>query len=283
MPNIINGKEISGNIKDSVKQQVADLKNKGCSVCLAVVIVGDDPASRVYVNNKKKACEYCGIRSEEYALPRQTRQEELLGLIDELNSRKDVNGILVQMPLPRHLDEKSVIERISPDKDVDAFHPVNVGRIMIGDYSLAPCTPAGVMEMLKSCSIEVEGKNCVVIGRSNIVGKPMAMLLLHANATVTVCHSRTRNLKDVCAGADILISAVGRAGFVTPDMVKSGAVVIDVGMNRNENGKLCGDVDYDAVAEKCSFITPVPGGVGPMTIAMLMKNTVEAWRIQNEN
>ena len=187
------------------------------------------------------------------------------------------------MPLPRHLDEKSVIERISPEKDVDAFHPVNVGRIMIGDYSLAPCTPAGVMEMLKSCSIEVEGKNCVVIGRSNIVGKPMAMLLLHANATVTVCHSRTRNLKDVCAGADILISAVGRAGFVTPDMVKSGAVVIDVGMNRNENGKLCGDVDYDAVAEKCSFITPVPGGVGPMTIAMLMKNTVEAWRIQNEN
>lgn len=283
MPNIINGKEISGNIKDSVKQQVTDLKNKGCSVCLAVVIVGDDPASRVYVNNKKKACEYCGIRSEEYALPQQTSQEELLGLIDELNSRKDVNGILVQMPLPRHLDEKSVIERISPEKDVDAFHPVNVGRIMIGDYSLAPCTPAGVMEMLKSCNIEVEGKNCVVIGRSNIVGKPMAMLLLHANATVTVCHSRTRNLKDVCAGADILISAVGRAGFVTPDMVKSGAVVIDVGMNRNENGKLCGDVDYDAVAEKCSFITPVPGGVGPMTIAMLMKNTVEAWRIQNEN
>ena len=283
MPNIINGKEISGNIKDSVKQQVTDLKNKGCSVCLAVVIVGDDPASRVYVNNKKKACEYCGIRSEEYALPQQTRQEELLGLIDELNSRKDVNGILVQMPLPRHLDEKSVIERISPDKDVDAFHPANVGRIMIGDYSLAPCTPAGVMEMLKSCSIEVEGKNCVVIGRSNIVGKPMAMLLLHANATVTVCHSKTKDLAAVCSGADILISAVGKAGFVTPDMVKPGAVVIDVGMNRNENGKLCGDVDYDAVAGKCSFITPVPGGVGPMTIAMLIKNTVEAWRIQNEN
>ncbi len=279
--NIIDGKAISAKTKEELKLEVAALKEKGVSVGLAVIIVGDDPASRVYVNNKKKACELLGIYSEEYALPAETDMDSLLGLISELNGRSDINGILCQLPLPRHLDEKAVINAISPEKDVDAFHPVNVGKIMIGDFDFLPCTPAGVMRLLDESGVEIEGKNCVVIGRSNIVGKPMSMLLLHRNATVTICHSRTQNLKDVTSKADILVAAVGRANFVTPDMVKEGAVVIDVGINRLDNGKLCGDVDFDNVCEKCSFITPVPGGAGPMTIAMLMANTVTAAKKQN--
>ena len=279
--NIIDGKAISAKTKEELRLEVAALKEKGVSVGLAVIIVGDDPASRVYVNNKKKACELLGIYSEEYALPAETTMEQLLGLIDELNTRKDINGILCQLPLPRHLDEKAVINAISPEKDVDAFHPVNVGKIMIGDFDFLPCTPAGVMRLLDESGIEIEGKECVVIGRSNIVGKPMSMLLLHRNATVTICHSRTKNLSEVTKKADILVAAVGRANFVTADMVKEGAVVIDVAINRLESGKLCGDVDFDAVAEKCSHITPVPGGAGPMTIAMLMANTVTAAKKQN--
>ena len=245
------------------------------------MIVGDDPASRVYVNNKKKACEAVGFKSEEYALPASTTQEELLALVDTLNSKEDINGILVQLPLPKHLDDKAVIASIDPKKDVDAFHAVNVGKIMLGEYDFLPCTPAGVMEMLHAYEIPVEGKECVVIGRSNIVGKPMGMLLLHENGTVTICHSRTKNLAEVCRRADILVAAVGIPKFVKADMVKDGAVVIDVGMDRDENGKLCGDVDFENVKEKCSFITPVPGGVGPMTIATLMKNTLKACRMQN--
>lgn len=246
-----------------------------------MVIVGNDSASRVYVNNKKKACEAVGFKSEEYALPEQTTQEELLSLVNTLNDKPDINGILVQLPLPKHLDDKAVIEAINPEKDVDAFHAVNVGKIMLGEYDFLPCTPAGVMEMLHSYDISVSGKNCVVIGRSNIVGKPMAMLLLHENGTVTICHSRTKNLAEVCSQADILVAAVGKPKFVTADMVKEGAVVIDVGMDRDENGKLCGDVDFENVKDKCSFITPVPGGVGPMTIATLMKNTLKAAKLQN--
>lgn len=278
---IIDGKAISAKTKEELKTEVASLKDKGISVGLAVIIVGDDPASRVYVNNKKKACEFLGIYSEEYALPKETDMESLLGLIKELNGRKDINGILCQLPLPKHLDEKAVINAISPEKDVDAFHPVNVGKIMIGDFDFLPCTPAGVMRLLDESGVEIEGKNCVVIGRSNIVGKPMSMLLLHRNATVTICHSKTKNLREVTNKADILVAAVGRANFVTSDMVKEGAVVIDVGMNRPADGKLCGDVDFAAVSEKCSYITPVPGGVGPMTIAMLMTNTVTAAKKQN--
>lgn len=279
--NIIDGKAISAKTKEELRLEVAALKEKGVSVGLAVIIVGDDPASRVYVNNKKKACEMLGIYSEEYALPAETDMENLLGLIEELNSRSDINGILCQLPLPRHLDEKAVINAISPEKDVDAFHPVNVGKIMIGDFDFLPCTPAGVMRLLDESGVEIEGKNCVVIGRSNIVGKPMSMLLLHRNATVTICHSKTQNLSEVTSKADILVAAVGRANFVTPDMVKEGATVIDVGINRLENGKLCGDVDFEAVKDKCSNITPVPGGAGPMTIAMLMANTVTAAKKQN--
>ncbi len=278
---IIDGKKVSADVKAEVAREVEQLKNKGISTTLAVIIVGDDPASRTYVNNKKKACEQCGIISEEYALPAETTQKELLALVNELNSREDVNGILCQLPLPRHLDSEVVIEAISPKKDVDAFHAVNVGKIMIGSYDFLPCTPAGVMEMLASENIEIEGKNCVVIGRSNIVGKPMSMLLLHKNATVTICHSRTKNLAEVTSKADILVAAVGKAKFVKADMVKEGAVVIDVGMNRDENGKLCGDVDFAEVEPKASAITPVPGGVGPMTIAMLMKNTLKAVKLQN--
>ena len=281
MYKIIDGKLVSQSVKDDVKAQVAALKEQGVEVTLAVIIVGDDPASRVYVNNKKKACEYVGFKSLEYALPAETTQEELMALVDELNNRADVNGILCQLPLPKHLDEKAVIEAISPLKDVDAFHAVNVGKIMIGDYDFLPCTPAGVMEMLSYYDIDVTGKNCVVIGRSNIVGKPMAMLLLHKNGTVTITHSRTVDLKNVTNKADILVAAIGKAKFVGEDMVKDGAVVIDVGMNRDENGKLCGDVDFDTVAPKCSYITPVPGGVGPMTIAMPMKNTLKACKIPN--
>ncbi len=280
MSKIIDGKIISASVKERVKAEVQELNKKGISVGLAVIIVGEDPASKVYVANKKKACEALGIISEEYALPESTTNEELLALINELNHKETINGILCQLPLPRHLDEKLIINSIDPEKDVDAFHPTNVGKIMIGDYYFLPCTPAGVMEMLAFEGIEVEGKNCVVIGRSNIVGKPMNMLLLHKNGTVTVCHSKTKNLKEICKNADILVAAVGRPKFVTADMVKDGAVVIDVGINRVD-GKLCGDVDYENVAPRTSAITPVPGGVGPMTIAMLMQNTLTAAKKQN--
>lgn len=279
---IIDGKKVSAQVKQEVKNETELLKKEySITPGLAVVIVGDDPASRVYVNNKKKACELVGFHSEEYALSAETTQEELLSLVKELNEKKDINGILVQLPLPKHLDDKAVIEAINPLKDVDAFHAVNVGKIMLGEYDFLPCTPAGVMEMLHYYNIEVSGKNCVVIGRSNIVGKPMGMLLLHENGTVTICHSRTKNLAEVCSRADILVAAVGKPKFVTADMVKEGAVVIDVGMDRDENGKLCGDVDFENVKDKCSYITPVPGGVGPMTIATLMKNTIKAAKIQN--
>lgn len=281
MAKIIDGKAVSQFVKDEVKKEVSALGEKGVSVGLAVIIVGNDPASRTYVNNKKKACEATGIISEEYALPEDTTMDELLALIKELNAKKSINGILCQLPLPKHLDEKAVIENINPIKDVDAFHAVNTGHIMIGDYSFLPCTPAGIMEMLKYYNIEIEGKECVVIGRSNIVGKPMAMLLLQKNGTVTICHSRTKNLKEVTSRADILVAAVGVPYFVTADMVKDGAVVIDVGMDRNKEGKLCGDVDFAEVEKKASYITPVPGGVGPMTIATLMKNTVTAAKLQN--
>lgn len=281
MAKIIDGKAISAAVLADVAAEVKELKEKGIVPGLAVIIVGDDPASRVYVNNKKKACANAGIYSEEFALPADTTQDELLALVASLNGRSDINGILCQLPLPAHIDDKAVIAAISPMKDVDAFHAANVGHIMIGDYNFLPCTPAGVMELLQRSGVEVAGKSCVVIGRSNIVGKPMAMLLLHANGTVTICHSRTRNLKEVCAGADILVAAVGKPKFVTADMVKPGAAVIDVGMDRDENGKLCGDVDYDAVFPVAGCITPVPGGVGPMTIAMLMKNTLMAAKLQN--
>ena len=281
MYTLIDGKSVSAKVKEEAKAEVSALNEQGIEVALAVIIVGNDPASKVYVGNKKKACEVCGIRSVEYALSEETTQEELLSLIDKLNNDKAINGILCQLPLPKHLDEVAVIERISSKKEVDCFSNVNVGKLWTGDYTFKPCTPAGVMELLKAYDIDVEGKNCVVIGRSNIVGKPMAALLLEKNATVTVCHSRTRNLKEVCALADLIVAAVGRAGFVTADMVKDGAVVIDVGINRNENGKLCGDVDFENVKEKASFITPVPGGCGPMTIAVLMQNTVSAAKKQN--
>ncbi len=276
MAQIINGKEISAATREDIALEVAQLKRQGITPGLAVILVGDDPASRVYVNNKKKACEQLGMYSEEYTLAADTSMEDLLKLICELNSRDEIHGILCQLPLPKHLDEKQVIDAISPEKDVDAFHPVNVGGIMIGDYSFLPCTPAGVMEMLRRSNIDVAGKHCVVIGRSNIVGKPMAMLLLHANATVTICHSRTQNLKEICRTADVLVASVGRANFVAADMVKEGAVVIDVGINRTADGKLCGDVDFAAVEPIASAITPVPGGVGPMTITMLMQNTLTA-------
>ncbi len=278
---IIDGKKVSSTVKEDVKAETKKLKEQGIVPGLAVILVGDDPASRVYVNNKKKACEYVGFKSEEFALPADTSQTELLKLVDELNKREDINGILCQLPLPKGLDENAVIEAISPLKDVDAFHKQNVGRIMIGDYDFLPCTPAGIMEMLRAYDISVDGKKCVVIGRSNIVGKPMSMLLLHENGTVTICHSHTKNLKEITSDADILVAAVGKAKFVKEDMVKDGAVVIDVGMNRDEKGKLCGDVDFDNVKDKCSYITPVPGGVGPMTIATLMKNTLKAAKLQN--
>lgn len=278
---ILDGKAVSAKVKEEVKEEVEALKKQGVSVGLAVIIVGNNPASRTYVNNKKKACEAAGIVSEEYALPEETTQEELLALVEELNHKDSINGILCQLPLPKHLDEEAVIAAISEKKDVDAFSAVNVGHIMIGDYTFLPCTPAGIMEILRHYNIDVAGKECVVIGRSNIVGKPMAMLLLHQNGTVTICHSKTKNLKDVTSRADILVAAVGIPHFVTADMVKEGAVVIDVGMDRDENGKLCGDVDFAAVEPKASYITPVPGGVGPMTIATLLKNTVTAAKQQN--
>ncbi|WP_297130051.1 bifunctional methylenetetrahydrofolate dehydrogenase/methenyltetrahydrofolate cyclohydrolase FolD [uncultured Eubacterium sp.] len=279
--NIIDGKAVSKKVKEDVKAECEQLKAKGVTPGLAVIIVGDDPASQVYVHNKEVACEACGFYSVKYALPAETTQEELNALVDKLNKDDKINGILCQLPLPSHLDDKEVINRIDPLKDVDAFHPVNVGAIMIGDYNYLPCTPAGVMELIHSTGVDVSGKKAVVIGRSNIVGKPMAMLLLHENATVEITHSRTRDLAEITKGADILVAAIGKAKFVKADMVKDGAVVIDVGMNRDENGKLCGDVDFENVKDKCSFITPVPGGVGPMTIAMLMKNTLTAAKIQN--
>ena len=281
MAQIIDGKAVSAAVKAEVAEETAKLRDeKGLKVGLAVVIVGNDPASRVYVNNKKKACEAVGFQSYEYALEESTTQEQLLDLVNVLNRDDRVNGILVQLPLPKHIDEKAVINAISPDKDVDAFHPINVGKIMIGEYSFLPCTPAGVMRLIESTGTDITGKQCVVIGRSNIVGKPQAMLLLQKNGTVTICHSKTKNLKEICLGADILVVAIGRANFVTGDMIKEGAVVIDVGMNRLENGKLCGDVEFESTEKKASFITPVPGGVGPMTIAMLMKNTLTAAKQQ---
>lgn len=274
---LLDGKLTSAKVKEEVAAKIAAACADGkAPPCLAVVIVGDNPASKVYVANKKKACEAVGIRSLSYELPGETTQDELLTLVDRLNGDADVNGILVQLPLPRHIDEQTVIERISPDKDVDAFHPSNVGRIMLGLDGFAPCTPAGIMRLLAEYGISAAGKNCVVVGRSNIVGKPMAMLLLHQHGTVTICHSRTADLPSVTRRADILVVAVGRAKFVTADMVKPGAVVIDVGMNRDENGKLCGDVDFAEVSEVAGAITPVPGGVGPMTITMLMRNTITA-------
>lgn len=281
MAKIIDGKAVSAKVKEQVRKEAETLREKGIEIGLAVVIVGDNPASRVYVNNKKKACAEVGFNSYEYALPEETTEAELLELVEKLNSDGKVNGILVQLPLPKHINENAIINAIRPDKDVDAFHPENVGHIMIGDFSFLPCTPAGVMELIAETGVDVCGKNCVVIGRSNIVGKPMAMLLLHKNGTVTICHSRTKNLAEICSNADILVAAVGKAGFVTPDMVKEGAVVIDVGMNRNTEGKLCGDVDYVACFDKAGYITPVPGGVGPMTIAMLMRNTLTAAKIKN--
>lgn len=281
MAKLIDGKIISAAVKAEVADEVAKLKNQGITPGLAVIIVGEDPASKVYVANKEKACEAIGMASFKYALPENTTEAELLELINKLNNDAKVNGILCQLPLPRHLNEELIINSIVPEKDVDAFHPHNVGKIMIGNYDFLPCTPAGIMEMLKYENIDIEGKECVVIGRSNIVGKPMSMLLLHKNGTVTVCHSRTKNLKEVCRRADILVAAVGRANFVTADMVKEGAVVIDVGINRLDNGKLCGDVNFAEVEPKAAYITPVPGGVGPMTIATLMKNTLTAAKKQN--
>lgn len=281
MSNIIDGKAVSAQVKERIRLETEQLKNKGVEVGLAVVIVGDDPASKVYVRNKKLACEAVGFKSYEYALPAETTEEQLLELIQTLNADDKVDGILVQLPLPKHLDDKVIINNILPEKDVDAFHPVNVGKIMIGDYSFLPCTPAGVMELIASTGTEIAGKECVVIGRSNIVGKPQAMLLLHKSGTVTICHSKTKNLQEVCSRADILVAAVGRAKMITADYIKEGAVVIDVGMNRDENGKLCGDVDFEDCRDKAGYITPVPGGVGPMTIAMLMQNTLTAAKTQN--
>ena len=278
MAQLIDGKAVSQKVKDEVR---AEIERDKLSIGLAVVIVGNDPASRVYVNNKKKACEACGIKSYEYALPEETTEKELRDLVRTLNDDPNVNGILVQLPLPKHITEYKIIKTISPKKDVDAFHAENVGRMVIGNYAFLPCTPAGVMELIHSTGTGISGKECVVIGRSNIVGKPMAMLMLHENATVTICHSRTKDLAAVCRRADILVSAVGKPDFVTADMVKEGAIVIDVGMNRNAENKLCGDVKFDEVEPKASYITPVPGGVGPMTIAMLMKNTLMAKRLQS--
>ncbi len=282
MANIINGKEISAAIRAEIAEQTKEMTSRGITPGLAVVIVGEDPASKVYVRNKKRACEEVGFYSEEYALPEETTQEELLALVDRLNKDEKIHGILVQLPLPKHLDSELIIANIDPKKDVDAFHSFNVGRIMIGDYDFLPCTPAGVMELLSRSGIEVSGKECVVVGRSNIVGKPQAMLLLHANGTVTICHSRTKDLASVCRRADILVVAIGKADFITGDMVKPGAVVIDVGMNRREDGKLTGDVDFATVEPVASYITPVPGGVGPMTITMLLKNTLKAAQLQGK-
>ena len=279
MAKIIDGKHISQEIKDELKQEVAALKASGRECALAVIQIGNDPASSVYVRNKKKACEYIGIRSLSYELDENTSEDELLALIDKLNADPSVHGILCQLPLPKHMDEDKVIKRISPEKDVDGFHPQNVGALVIGQQGFVSCTPAGIIQLLKRSHIQLEGKHCVVIGRRYIVGKPMALLMRRENATVTICHSRTRNLKELCKEADILIVAIGKPQFITADYVKEGAVVIDVGIHRDENNKLCGDVKYDEVEPVASAITPVPGGVGPMTIAMLMHNCVEAMKM----
>ena len=276
MAKLIDGKKISGEIKDELKEKVAQLKEQGIEVTLAVIQVGNDPASTVYVGNKKKACAYIGIRSLAYELPGETTQEELLALVRELNDRKDVNGILVQLPLPAHIDEDTVIRTIAPEKDVDGFHPQSVGLLSIGQKGFVSCTPAGIIQLLKRSGVEIDGRGCVVVGRSNIVGKPMAMLLIRENGTVTVCHSHTKDLKEVTRRADILVVAIGKRQFITADYVKEGATVIDVGMHRKEDGKLCGDVDFDSVEPVAGAITPVPGGVGPMTIAMLMNNCVSS-------
>lgn len=281
MATIIDGKAVSAAIKDEIKDEVSKLKEKGIEVCLAVIQVGNNPASTVYVGNKKKACEYVGIKSLAYELPEETTQKELLELIDKLNEDTAVNGILVQLPLPKHIDEDTVTEKIAPVKDVDGFHPVNVGKLSIGKKGFISCTPYGIIRLLERNNIETEGKHCVIIGRSNIVGKPMSMLMLRKNATVTIVHSKTENIKELTRQADILIVAIGKPKFVDESFIKEGAVVIDVGINRDENNKLCGDVDYTSVIEKVSAITPVPGGVGPMTIAMLMNNCVEAYYMQN--
>lgn len=282
MANIIDGKAVAQTVRERIREEVAHFTEKtGKRPGLAVVIVGDDPASQVYVRNKKRACEEVGMHSEEYALPAETTEAELLALVEKLNDDSKINGILVQLPLPQHLDAEKVILAIDPRKDVDAFHPQNVGKIMIGNYSFLPCTPAGVMELLKHYGVDLCGKHCVIIGRSNIVGKPQAMLMLKENATVTICHSKTKDLAEITKQADVLVAAVGRPRFVTEDMVKDGAVVVDVGINRTADGKLCGDVDFATVAEKVSYITPVPGGVGPMTITMLLENTLTAAKEQN--
>lgn len=283
MAKLINGKEIAASVREDIRLEALKLKaGTGVTPGLAVILVGDDPASKIYVGNKKKACLEVGFNSFEHILPAETTQEELIMLIQKLNADNSVHGILCQLPLPKHIDERAVINAISPTKDVDAFHPVHVGKIMIGDYNFLPCTPAGVMELIHSTGVSVSGKKCTVVGRSNIVGKPMAMLLLHENGTVTVCHSRTKDLAAECREADILVAAVGKAKLITADMIKEGAVVIDVGVNRDENGKLCGDVDFAEVEKKAGYITPVPGGVGPMTIAMLMKNTLTAAKLSVE-
>lgn len=276
MAKIIDGKQISLDIKNELKEKVAKYKEQGIEITLAVVKVGNDPASAVYVRNKEKACEYVGINSKTLALPEETTEEELLNVVKKLNEDKNVNGILVQLPLPKHIDESKVLLTIDSTKDVDGFHPVNVGKMVIGEDTFLPCTPAGIIEMIKRTDIDIEGKECVVIGRSNIVGKPMAMLMLNENATVTIAHSRTKDLKEVTKRADIIVAAIGKAKFVTADYVKEGAVVIDVGMDRDENGKLCGDVDFESVSKVASAITPVPGGVGPMTVTMLLVNCLRS-------
>lgn len=280
MNKIIDGKKISNEIKAELRTEVEELNNKGVQVTLAVVQVGNDPASSIYVGNKKKACEYIGIRSLVYELPEETTEIKLLQLITELNNRDDINGILVQLPLPKHINEDLIIKNIKPEKDVDGFHPQSVGALVIGQKGFVSCTPAGIIELLKRSNIEINGKECVVIGRSNIVGKPMSLLLLRENATVTICHSKTKDIKEVAKRADILIVAIGKPKFITKDFVKKDAVVIDVGIHRDEHNKLCGDVDYDDVINEVSMITPVPGGVGPMTIAMLMKNCVESTKLE---
>lgn len=276
MPQIIDGKKISQEIKDELKEKVAQLKAEGTEIALAVIQVGEDPASSVYVRNKKRACEYIGIKSVAYEIPETTTQEELLSIIKDCNQNPEINGILVQLPLPKHIDEDTVIKAIAPEKDVDGFHPQSVGAMTIGEAGFLSCTPAGIIQLLKRSGVSIEGKECVVVGRSNIVGKPMALLLLRENGTVTICHSRTKDLKEVTKRADILVVAIGKPKFIDETYVKEGAVVIDVGIHRNENNKLCGDVDYESVAPHTSAITPVPGGVGPMTIAMLMNNCVES-------
>ena len=278
MAKIIDGKKISAEIKEELKNEVVQLKTQGIEGTLAVIQVGNDPASSVYVNNKKKACAYIGINSESFELPEETTQEELLALIAKLNADDSINGILVQLPVPKHIDEKTIIHAISPKKDVDGFHPESVGSLVIGQPGFVSCTPAGIIELLKRSNVTIDGKNCVIVGRSNIVGKPMALLMLRENATVTIAHSHTKNLKEICQNADILIIAIGKREFITGDYIKEGAVVIDVGIHRDENNKLAGDVKYDEAEKKASQITPVPGGVGPMTIAMLMNNCVKAMK-----